>query len=94
MHCEQWTDEKALRFLVDDAFQSEGEAFGKITRAKQSSCQLSTYFVGRTAMHELRKATEARLGGKFNLKTYHHAVLGVGAVPVKHLAVLIHAALP
>jgi uncharacterized protein (DUF885 family) len=45
-------------------------------------------------MHELRKATEARLGGKFNLKTYHHAVLGVGAVPVKHLDVLIHAALP
>ena len=94
MHCEQWTDEKALRFLVDDAFQSEGEAFGKITRAKQSSCQLSTYFVGRTAMHELRKATETRLGRKFNLKTYHHAVLGVGAVPVKHLEVLIQAALP
>lgn len=94
MHCDHWTDEKALRFLVDDAFQSEGEAIGKIVRSKQSSCQLSTYFVGRSAMHNTRLATQARLGNKFDLKTYHHAVLGVGAVPVRHLPALIQAALP
>ena len=32
-------------------FQSEAEAILKIIRAKQSSCQLSTYFVGRMAFH-------------------------------------------
>jgi len=40
------------------AFQSEGEAVGKIIRAKQSSCQLSTYFVGRTAFYKLRQAVQ------------------------------------
>src|SRR5262249_18817691 len=49
MHCTQMTDEEALAFLTQRVFQSEGEALGKIIRAKQSSCQLSTYFVGRMA---------------------------------------------
>jgi hypothetical protein len=94
MHCDNWTDEKALRFLVDEAYQSEGEAIGKITRSKQSSCQLSTYFVGRTAMHDVRLETQDRLGKNFNIKAYYHAVLGVGAVPVRHLGTLIRDALP
>jgi len=94
MHCDNWTDEKALRFLVDEAYQSEGEAIGKITRSKQSSCQLSTYFVGRTAMHDVRLETQDRLGKRFNLKAYHHAVLGVGSVPVRHLGTLMREALP
>ena len=46
MHCTNMTDEEALTFLTKRCFQSEGEALGKIIRAKQSSCQLSTYFVG------------------------------------------------
>ena len=37
MHCTQMTDEEALTFLTQRCFQSEGEALGKIIRAKQSS---------------------------------------------------------
>lgn len=94
MHCDGWSDERALKFLVGDCFQSEAEAIGKITRAKQSSCQLSTYFVGRMAFHQLREATEKRLGKHFNLKRYHHAVLELGSVPVKHLPGLLQISLP
>ncbi len=49
MHCTEKTDDQALKFLVEDAYQSEGEARLKIVRAKQTSTQLSTYFVGRMA---------------------------------------------
>src|SRR4029077_11150294 len=38
MHCTQMTDDEALRMLIDRGFQTEGEAVGKILRAKQSSC--------------------------------------------------------
>ena len=41
------------------AFQTEGEAVGKIIRAKQTSCQLSTYFVGRMAFYRLRQSSSA-----------------------------------
>jgi len=89
MHCTQMTDDEAMKFLTEDAFQSEGEAKLKVIRAKQSSVQLSTYFVGRMAHYRLHQAIERELGDRFNLARYHEAVLVQGAVPVKYLPELV-----
>ncbi|MGO9113500.1 MAG: DUF885 domain-containing protein [Thermoguttaceae bacterium] len=89
MHCSEMTDEEALSLLVDQAYQSEGEARLKIIRAKQSSCQLSTYYVGRTAMCRLRESIQTEMGDKFDLGRYHEAVLDQGSVPVKYLPELV-----
>lgn len=89
LHCTNWTDDEALKFLTQDAFQSEGEARLKIIRAKQTSCQLSTYFVGRMAMYRLRQQLQRELGDDFRLDRYHEAVLSLGAVPVKYLPRLV-----
>jgi uncharacterized protein (DUF885 family) len=93
MHCAAMTDEQALRFLTEDACQSEGEARLKIIRAKQSSVQLSTYFVGRMAHYRLRQALERQLGERFQLARFHEAVLAQGAVPVKYLPELVRSSL-
>ncbi len=93
MHCSNLTDDEALQFLTQQCFQSEGEAKLKIIRAKQSSCQLSTYFVGRMAHYRLRQQIERELGEKFELSRYHEAVLDPGAVPVKYLPELVRARL-
>ncbi len=89
MHCNEMTDEEALSLMVDQAYQSEGEARLKIIRAKQTSCQLSTYFVGRTAMCRLREKIQTEMGDKFDLARYHEAVLDLGSVPVKYLPELV-----
>jgi uncharacterized protein (DUF885 family) len=91
MHCTQLSDEEAMKFLTEDAFQSEGEAKLKLIRAKQSSTQLSTYFVGRMAHYRLHQQIERQLGDKFDLARYHEAVLSHGSVPVKYLPELVHA---
>ena len=93
MHCSNLTDEEALDFLMKGCFQSEGEARLKVIRAKQSSCQLSTYFVGRMAHYRLRQKIEREQGGKFTLARYHEAVLEPGAVSVKYLPELVRARL-
>jgi uncharacterized protein (DUF885 family) len=93
MHCTKMTDEQALKFLTEGAFQSEGEARLKIIRAKQSSVQLSTYFVGRMAHYRLRQRMERELGERFNLGRYHEAVLDHGSIPVKYLPELVRARL-
>jgi len=93
MHCSNLSDDEALRFLTQDCFQSEGEAKLKIIRSKQSSCQLSTYFVGRMAHYRLRQQIEREQGDKFELGRYHEAVLDPGAVPVKYLPELVKARL-
>jgi hypothetical protein len=91
MHCSGWTDEQALRLLVDRGFQTEGEAVGKVARAKQSSCQLSTYFVGRTAFYRLRQQVQREQGDGFDLSNYHEAVLSHGTLPVRYLPELLGA---
>jgi uncharacterized protein (DUF885 family) len=93
MHCTAMTDDEAMDFLTKRCFQSEGEARLKVIRAKQSSCQLSTYFVGRMAHYRLRQQIERELGDKFVLGRYHEAVLEPGAVPVKYLPELARAKL-
>src|SRR5262249_26103864 len=90
MHCTQMSDEEAMKFLTEDAFQSEGEAKLKIIRAKQSSVQLSTYFVGRMAHYRLRQTVQREMGDKFDLGRYHEAVLSTGSVPPKYLSELVH----
>ena len=89
MHCSAMSDEEALALLVDRGFQTSGEAIGKIQRAKQSSCQLSTYFVGRTAFYRLRQSVQRARGSAFDLGQFHEEVLMRGTLPVKYLAELV-----
>jgi uncharacterized protein (DUF885 family) len=93
MHCSNFSDDQALQFLIGQCFQSEGEAKLKVIRSKQSSVQLSTYFVGRMAHYRLRQQIERELGDKFELGRYHEAVLAPGAVPVKYLPELVRSRL-
>jgi uncharacterized protein (DUF885 family) len=89
MHCANMTDDEAMKLLVGRGFQTEGEAVGKIARAKQSSTQLSTYFVGRTAFYRLRQEVQRNRGDKFDLGKYHEEVLSHGTLPVKYLPRLV-----
>ena len=78
---------------MEGAFQSEEEARLKLVRAKQTSTQLSTYFVGRMAHVRLREQMQRELGDRFNLGRYHEAVLSQGSVPVRYLPELVRATL-
>jgi uncharacterized protein (DUF885 family) len=89
MHTANMSDEEALKFLVERGFQTEGEAVAKILRAKQSSTQLSTYFVGRTAFYRLRQDVQRKQGDTFDLAKFHEAVLSHGTLPVKYLPELV-----
>jgi uncharacterized protein (DUF885 family) len=93
MHCTDISDEDAIAFLILRAFQSEAEAILKILRAKQSSCQLSTYFVGRTAFQRLRRSVQNELGNGFELGRFHEAALDHGSLPVKYLSEVTRARL-
>lgn len=89
MHCSNMTDEEARVLLMDRGFQSEAEAVGKILRAKQSSGQLSTYFVGRMAFDRLRQRVQRHRAEAFDLGRYHEEVLSHGTLPVKYLPELL-----
>ncbi|MBS1806063.1 MAG: DUF885 domain-containing protein [Acidobacteria bacterium] len=79
------TDEQAMHFMMDDAFQTRAEAEGKLQRAKLSSTQLPTYFVGTEEWWRLRKAYEGAKGKDFTLAEFHDRALDEGALPVPWL---------
>ncbi len=84
---EGMTEAQAMRLMMDGAFQQEREAAGKWTRARLSSTQLLSYFVGYSEHSDLRAAAEKRPG--FNLKHYHDQVLSYGSPPVRYVRALM-----
>ena len=54
LHTLGMTDEEAMTLMVDGAFQEEEEARAKLQRAKLSSCQLPTYYLGYREWQNLR----------------------------------------
>ena len=83
IHVDGMTREQAMKLMTETGFQEEREAAGKWVRAQLSSTQLSTYFVGYQEHRDMRAAVEAQDGSKFNLRTYHDAVLSYGSPPVR-----------
>src|SRR5262249_28479150 len=61
LHTTEMSDDEADRFALDllqtMGFQEEAEARGKLRRAKVSSTQLSTYFVGYIELSDLLRET-------------------------------------
>jgi uncharacterized protein (DUF885 family) len=86
---EDWSREQAMDFMTKQTFQQEREAAGKWVRAQLTSAQLPTYFVGAQEHFDMRKAVQAQLGAKFDLKTYHDQVLSYGAPPVRFVRELM-----
>ena len=76
------TDAQAMDLMTQDAFQTQAEAEGKLVRAKLSSTQLPTYFVGLREWLELRQKYQAAAGNNFDMLKYHDLVLDQGALPV------------
>lgn len=83
------TDQQALDLMTNDAFQEKEEATGKLQRAKLSSTQLPTYFVGRRDWRRLRDRYQNGEGASFSLKTFHEEALRQGAVPLPVLSELL-----
>jgi uncharacterized protein (DUF885 family) len=85
IHAGNMSEQEALDVMMKEGFQQEGEAVAKWKRARLSSAQLSTYFVGVTEHLAMREQAKARDGAKFDLRKYNDTVLSYGSPPVKYV---------
>jgi uncharacterized protein (DUF885 family) len=76
------TDEQAMELMTKDAFQTQAEADGKLTRAKLSSTQLPTYYVGYREWMRLREDYQKAHAKDFDMLKYHDLVLDLGPLPI------------
>jgi uncharacterized protein (DUF885 family) len=82
LHTQHLDDEEALDLLTTTAFQERAEAEGKLTRAKVTSGQLCSYFIGGEEVGDLRSEVEQREGADFDLRRFHQRVLSHGTPTV------------
>ena len=93
MHTMNMTDQEAMDLMTKDCFQTKAEADGKLTRAKLSSTQLPTYYLGIREWFKVRREYEAKSGKNFDMLKFHDEVLDEGALPVPLVGKLVMAGL-
>ncbi len=89
LHTGKMSDQEAMKLMVEGAFQEESEAKGKLIRAKLTSTQLSTYFVGFQEVFNLYQDYKKEKGDEFSLKEFNHKLLSHGSPPTKYLREII-----
>jgi len=89
IHAGNMSEKEAMDLMMKETFQQEGEAVAKWKRARLTSAQLSTYFVGATEHLDLCTAEEKKLGKDFDLKKYDDQVISLGSPPVKYVRELM-----
>jgi uncharacterized protein (DUF885 family) len=89
IHAGNMSEQEAMSLMMKEAYQQEGEAVAKWKRARLTSAQLSSYFVGVSEHLDLREAETKKLGNQFDLKKYHDQVISYGSPPVKYVRELM-----
>ena len=89
IHAGNMSEKEAMDLMEKEGFQQEGEAVAKWKRARLTSAQLSTYFVGVSEQLDLRDRAKAKAGGSFDLKKYHDSALAFGSPPAKYVRQLL-----
>jgi len=86
LHQLGWSRGQAIDYLLANSALTRGNVENEVDRYVAEPGQALAYMVGRLELVRLRALAEARLGGRFDLRSFHDLVLGTGGVPLAVLA--------
>jgi uncharacterized protein (DUF885 family) len=82
IHAMKWSREQAVTFYVDTLGDQESGAITEIERYCVQPGQACGYMLGKLTFLAARKKARDALGPKFDIRTFHDAMLVGGAVPL------------
>ena len=91
LHAQGWTKERAVAFMKDNTALTDANIDAEVNRYISSPGQALAYKLGELKILSLRHKAEQALGPKFDVRRFHDAVLGQGAVPLDVLEAQIDA---
>ncbi|HKX90939.1 MAG TPA: DUF885 family protein [Sphingomicrobium sp.] len=91
LHSKGWSKEQAVAFMKDNTTLTDANIDAEVNRYISSPGQALAYKLGELKIRELRAKAEKELGGKFDLRRFHDAVLGQGSLPLDALEAQINA---
>ena len=89
LHAKGWTEEQAVQYFLDNSAITEAQARSEVQRYMVLPGQATSYKIGMLKILELREKAEQALGDKFDIRGFHDAVLGGGAVPLSVLETMV-----
>lgn len=81
IHAKGWTEEQAVNYFLENSATPEVKAVSEVQRYFVLPGQATSYKIGMLKLQQLRAKAESELGEKFDIRGFHDAVLGGGAVP-------------
>ena len=85
LHSKGWSKAQAVAFMKDNTALTDANIDAEVNRYISNPGQALAYKIGELKIRELRARAEKELGAKFDLRRFHDAVLGQGAVPLDAL---------
>ncbi len=82
IHYKGWTRQQAIDFFKDNAAKTEHDIVNEIDRYIVMPGQALAYKIGQLKIMSLRASAEAALGDHFDVRAFHDALLGAGALPL------------
>jgi len=82
LHSMNWSRDQAIRYMVDNAGVNEAYATAEVDRYIVWPGQALGYKVGELRIKALRAKAKTALGEKFDVRSFHNAVLDDGALPL------------
>ncbi|MEX0708216.1 MAG: DUF885 domain-containing protein [Woeseia sp.] len=82
MHYKGWTRQQAIDFFKDNAAKTELDIVNEIDRYIAWPGQALAYKIGQLKILEIRAKAERTLGDRFDIRAFHDALLGGGALPL------------
>ncbi len=82
LHAKGWTQKQAVAYMADNSSIPTPAVEAEVRRYITWPGQATGYKIGMIRIQELRRKAEAELGNKFDIRGFHDAVLGGGAMPL------------
>ena len=82
LHAKGWTEQQAVDYFTANSATPEAAIRSEIQRYITWPGQATAYKIGMLRIQELRRKAEAELGDRFDIRGFHDAVLGGGALPL------------
>ncbi len=82
IHAQGWSRERAIGYMLANSGMGRSDAIAEVERYIANPGQALAYKIGALAIQRLRAKAEAQLGTRFDIRAFHDAVLGDGALPL------------
>jgi len=82
IHAKRWGRQQAIDYMLDNTSMAPRDVAVEIDRYIAYPGQACAYKIGELKFRELRDRATSALGGKFDVRDYHHQAIGTGALPM------------